>query len=127
MNLHGIVSGAIGSVNPFVTATMQVSDGYTVDPDGTQIPAYTEVTGPAQVQALTYKDLQQVDGVNLNGVARAIYFYGEFNGVVRPRQKGGDLIQLTDGPNAGTWLITHVLETWPDWCKVAVVLQNDQG
>ena len=86
-----------------------------------------EVTGPAQVQALTYKDLQQVDGVNLNGVARAIYFYGEFNGVVRPRQKGGDLIQLTDGPNAGTWLITHVLETWPDWCKVAVVLQNDQG
>lgn len=124
MNLHGIVASAIGTVNPFVGASMQVSTGYTTNPDGSRIPTHNTVTGSVQVQALTFKDLTQLDGVNMNGEARAIYFYGEFNGVLRARQKGGDIVTLTDGPNAGNWLIVKMLETWPDWCKAAVVLQN---
>lgn len=124
MNLHGIVAPAIGAVNPFVVASMQVSTGYTTNPDGSRIPTHNTVTGSVQVQALTFKDLTQLDGVNMNGEARAIYFYGEFNGVLRARQKGGDIVTLTDGPNAGNWLIVQMLETWHDWCKAAVVLQN---
>ncbi|OIN06081.1 hypothetical protein BFS86_19420 [Shewanella algae] len=124
MNLHGIVHSAIGAVNPHVAATMKVSTGSITNPDGSRTPTYTIVTGDAQVQPLTFKDLTQVDGLNLNGSARAIYFFGVFNGVVRPAQKGGDTIALTDGPNVGTWLIVQVLEQWSGWCKVAVVLQN---
>lgn len=124
MNLHGLVAGNIGAVNPFVPASMKVSTGYTTAGDGKRTSTYSNVTGQAQVQALTFKDLQQLDGINLNGTRRAIYFYGDFNGVVRPARKGGDLVTLTDGPNSGTWLIAQVLEQWPDWCKVAVTLQN---
>jgi len=124
MNLHGIVAPAIGAVNPFVSATMQVSTGYAVDAAFQQVPTYATVTGSAQVQALTYMDLKQTEGLNLNGTRRAIYFWGKFDGVVRPAQKGGDMITLTDPTNAGTWLIDMVLEQWPDWCKVSATLQN---
>jgi hypothetical protein len=124
MNLHGIVAPIIGSVNPNVPCSMQVSTGYTTEPDGSRTPKYDEVTGTAQVQALTFKDLHQVDGINLNGAARGIYFYGDIQGVLRTRTKGGDIITLTDGPNVGDWLVVQVLETWPDWSKCACVLQN---
>ncbi|WP_267550375.1 hypothetical protein [Rhizobium rhizogenes] len=124
MNLHAIVSGAIGAVNPHVACTMQVSTGYTTNPDGSRNPTSVIMTGTAQVQALTFKDLHQVDGLNQNGAARGIYFYGDIQGVLRTRAKGGDIITLSDGPNVGDWLVVQVLETWPDWCKCACVLQN---
>lgn len=77
-----------------------------------------------QVQALGYKDLQQVDGLNLNGTRRKIYLFGVSSGVVRSLQKGGDL--LTDG-NGDVWLVAMVLEQWQHgegWASVAVTLQD---
>lgn len=125
MNLHSIVSGAIGAINPLMPGTIKVSTGYTTNPGGSRTPTYTTFTGvQMQVQALTWKDLQQVDGLNLNGTRRAIYMNGRADGVVRSLLKGGDIITLTDGPNAGDWLVAMVLEQWPDWCKYAVTLQN---
>lgn len=124
MNLHGIAAPAIGTVNPFVPGSMRISTGYSTDSVGHRIPAYSTVTGRAQVQALSYKDLVQVQGLNLGGERRSIYFYGEFNAVVRPNKKGGDLVTLTTGPEAGEWLIALVSEQWPDWCKVIVTRQN---
>jgi len=41
---------------------------------------------------------------------------------VRPLAKGGDLLDF----GGQTWLVTAVLETWPDWCKVGVTLQLDE-
>lgn len=125
MNLHGLAAPLIGVVNPFVPASMQISTGYTTAPDGSRVSTYSTVTGRAQVQAATYLDLKQIEGLNQNGSKNSIYFYGEFNGVLRPAKKGGDLVTLTTGPNAGVWLIVQVLEQWPDWCKAAVVLQMD--
>lgn len=129
MNLHTMVAGQIGAINPFVPGTIKVSSGSTTARDGKRMPTYDEVEISAQVQALTFKDLQQLDGINLNGRRQAIYFWGQYNGVVRPDVKGGDLIVLTGGANAGTWLVAHVLEQWsdgatPTWCKVAATLQN---
>lgn len=125
MNLHGIVARAIGVVNPFVPGTIQISTGYTTGTDGVRIPTYNTLSNvPMQVQAETYKDIQQLDGLNLNGTRRVIYINGKVDGLVRSTNKGGDLITLTDGPNAGVWLVVMVLEQWPDWCKVAVTLQN---
>lgn len=130
MNLHAIVSGAIGSVNPNVPATIQISTGYVTAPDGSRVPTYATVAAVAQVQALSFRDLTAIDGLNLNGTRRAIYLFGKFDGVVRPSEKGGDLITLTGGANAGVWLTAMVLEQWSDgepaaWCKVACTLQND--
>ncbi|NTJ46908.1 hypothetical protein G6K93_07765 [Agrobacterium rhizogenes] len=126
MNLHGLVSGAIGTVNPHVPCSIAGSTGYMTNPDGTRTPTYTPaITGTAQVQALTFKDLAQLDGINKNGAARGIYFYGDIQGVLRAKAKGGDIVTLSDGPNVGNWLVTQVLETWPDWCKCACVLQVD--
>jgi hypothetical protein len=126
MNLHGLATGAIGIVNPFVPGTVQVSDGYATAADGEQVPAYQTFPDVSmQVQALTFKDLQQLDGLNLNGTQRAIYMNGRADGVVRSLMKGGDLVTLTNGPNAGVWLVTLMLEQWPDWAKAAVTLQNE--
>jgi hypothetical protein len=124
MDLHGIVKGVIGAVNPLVPATMQISTGYTDNADGSRTPTYSTLAVNAQVQSMTYMDLRQVEGLNLNGTRRAIYLEGEFNGVNRPSQKGGDLVTLTDGPNAGIWLIAQVIEQWENWCKVIVTLQD---
>jgi hypothetical protein len=122
VNLHQIVAGAIGTVNPQVPCTIQQSTGYTIGADGTQAPTYTTVSGvPCQIQALTYSDLQKMQGLNIQGLRRAVYVNGNFNGVVRPALKGGDLITTPDGR---IWLVAIALEQWPDWCKCAITLQN---
>lgn len=126
MNLHGIVSGAIGAVNPFVFATVKRSTGYTTAPDGSRTATYQTFGAKVQVQALTYSDLRQLDGLNIQGVRRAIYLSGEVEGVVRVQQEGGDLIVFPNRtlPEGNVWLAAYVLEQWPDWRKIAIVLQN---
>lgn len=128
MNLRSIANSVTQAINPNLLAIIQFSTGYTTNADGTQVPAYTTVTGVSvQVQALTGKDLRQAEGagLNLNGTLRAIYMNGQADGVVRSQLKGGDLIILTGGPNAGTWLVTQVAEPWTDWVHYIVTLQND--
>lgn len=122
MNLHSIVSSAIGTVNPLVDCTLQLSAGYSIAGDFSQVPAYATVSPvPCQIQALTGRDLRQIDAVNLQGTMRAIYLNGTIEGVNRAAIKGGDIFTFPDG---STWLVTQPLENWPDWSKVAVTLQN---
>lgn len=123
LNLHGLVRGAIQSVNTDVNVTWRQSSGSAVGPSGKRTPSYNpDVMIRGNVQALTYKDLMQLDGLNLNGEKRAIYLFGDKQGVVRPNAQGGDLIVDAGG---STWLVVQSLEQWPTWCKVAVTLQND--
>ena len=118
MNLHAVVTPAISAVNPPIPASIQVSTGYSTAADGSRAPTYAAaVTGSAQVQALSYQDLKQIDGLNLNGTRCAIYFTGQFNSVSRPTGQGGDIITIASGAYAGTWLIAYVAEQWPDWGK----------
>jgi len=125
LNLHSLVSGAIGSVNPHILGTYLASSGYVTGAPGKRTPSYAApVSVRLQVQPLTYKDLVQVEGLNLNGTRRALYIYDRADGVVRSLLKGGDLFEITTPPNAGTWLIALMLEQWPDWAKAAVTLQN---
>lgn len=130
MNLHGIVRSAITAVNPDVTATLRRSNGYSTLSDGTQVPAYTEVAGiVVQVQALTYSDLQHLDGLNIQGVRRAIYLNGAAMGVVRNLQVGGDVFVFPAGtmPEGSVWLVAHIIEQWgpgAEWCKACITTQN---
>ena len=121
MNLRAIANAATQSINPNTPVTVKVSSGYTIDPaTRRQVPAYTVETGQANIQALDGKDLKQLDGLNIQGTIRAAYLYGNLAGVVRPDSKGGDLVEFS----GQSWLVVKVLETWPDWCKVAIVYQG---
>lgn len=126
MNLHGIVSGAIGAVNPFVSATVQRSTGYTTNSDGSRVPTYTTFQISAQVQSLSYTDLIKLDALNITGKRRKIYLSGDVEGIIRADQRGGDLIVFPTGtlPEGNTWLAAYVLENWPDWVSVAITLQD---
>jgi hypothetical protein len=132
MNLHAIVRGAINTVNPDQTVVLRASTGYTTNAAGKRTPTYAaDATVAAQVQALSGRDLQHPDFLNVQGIKRAVYLYGDVQGVVRPNAKGGDLLVFPQdlGGTAQLWLVVAVLETWnPDatgWCKVGVVLQDD--
>ncbi len=122
MNLHGIVSGAISAINPLISATITPAvTGYTTNADGTQVPNYgTPVTAQVQVQALTTRDLAQLSALNIQGNLRKVWLNGNWNGIIRPEGKGGDLMTF----NGQNWLIVQVIEQWPEWTSVAVSLQQ---
>lgn len=121
MNLHGLVSGAIGVVNPFETVAVSISTGFTQNPDGSSTPQYSSSPYGAQVQALQGRDLKQVESLNLQGTVLKMYFYGEVDAIIRMLNKGGDLITRSD---LTVWKVVFVFEQWPDWCAVCVNLQD---
>ena len=99
------------------------STGSVTNPDGTRVPTFGSVSAIAQVQALTYTDLRQLDGLNITGIRRAMYLYGDVEAIVRVAQQGGSLIQFA----GQTWLVVQVAENWnpmDGWVKVLVTLQN---
>jgi hypothetical protein len=122
LNLHGIVSASlIPGVNPLVPISIQRSTGYTTNADGTQVPTYASpVSVFAQIQALTYTDLTQIDGMNIQGERRSVYINGRTDAIIRGNREGGDLITW----NGIVWLNVHVLEYWPDWCKFIITRQD---
>lgn len=123
MNLHALVAGAITTVNPFLTASVRQSNGFTKSADFKQVPAYVQTDGVSvQVQPITGKDLKMMDAVNIQAIDYALYLNGSLLGVSRPLQVGGDLVKL----NGKVYKVTIVFETWPTgWCKVGVTLQNE--
>lgn len=124
MNLHNIVSDVIPAVNPMIDATIEQSQGYTTDTDGSRVPIYAApIPIQIQMQALVYNDLVQLDGLNIQGEKHGMYLNGNWQGVVRADQSGGDRIVLSTGT---VWLVVLVLENWADvdgWAKVAVTRQ----
>lgn len=130
MNLHALAIGPVSVVNPQQTASVQFSTGAVgPTPDGRLLPAYSApVLLQAQVQALSGRDLRQVDSLNLQGTLKTIYFFGLVDAIERFSAKGGDLVTFPDpvaGLPAGTvWLTTLVPEAWPDWCHTVCTLQN---
>lgn len=121
-----MAGNAVSSVNAPQLVFLHVSAGNVTNADGSITPKYLpqrRIMG--QVQNLTFRDLQQLDGMNLQGTRRAIYLNGQIDGIVRNEGKGGDLVVIPTGNvNEGTWLVAMVLESWVGWCKVAATLQR---
>lgn len=120
MNLHQIVRGPITRVNPDVPGVLRVYTGRTVLPGGKPAPDYSDLDVTVQMQSLSSTDLKQVDAINIQGILQSAYLNGNFNGVNRPEQKGGDMLIVGDK----TWLVVKVAELYPDWCHLIVNLQR---
>jgi hypothetical protein len=130
MDLRGIANSVTNAVNENMAVTVTASTGSTVGTSANgykQTPNYAApVSGFAQLQALDGSDLKQIDGLNLQGVLRAIYLRGALAGVIRPNSKGGDIVTIAaPAPPmyVGTWLVVKVLEQWPLWAKCVINLQ----
>lgn len=120
MNLHGLAGRAIGVVNPPISAQVSQSTGYTTAANGDQAPAYAApITLTVQKQELSFKDLQHVDGLNIQGELCSVYLSGQIYGIDRGTAKGGDLFVF----GGATWLVVAIPEQWPDWCRVILCKQ----
>jgi hypothetical protein len=126
INLRAVANSVTTSINPNVTATLSQSAGSVTRDDGSRVPKYTKTDIVLQVQALSFGDLRQAEGVNLQGTRRKIYVNGVVSGIIRPAQKGGDLITFPPGllPEGDTWLVAMVSEQWPTWASFIITLQN---
>jgi hypothetical protein len=126
MNLRAIANGVTRAVNPNVAATLFISTGYTLV-NYVQVPTYDKAPVQAQVQPITSGDIRQLDALNVQGAQKAIYLNGAALAISRIKKLGGDLVVFPDGtlPEGNTWLVLASVEQWADWCKVAVVLQDD--
>lgn len=122
INVRSLVNPATNNINTNSDVVILRSIGFTVGAGRKQVPKYDyPLAGKAQVQALDHADLEKLQGLNLQGVYRAIYLTGKMHGVIRKEGLGGDLIKY----NEQTWLVAKILETWPTWTKAAICLQVD--
>ena len=130
INVRAAANAQTRVVNPNVSAELWKSTGSTTSPSGKRTPTYRKLPVTLQVQSLTYSDIQQLDGLNIEGVRRAIYTSTQIAAIIRVQQKGGDLIVFPKGtpgvPEGTTWLAAHTLERWSNFCKIAITLQDDQ-
>ena len=124
MNLNSVVAPLTAVINPREMITIYPSAGYTTASDGSRAPKYgTPTTLQASVQALQYNDIVLSDGLNIQGERVSMYLYGDWNGIIRADQKGGDKIVRADGSK---WLVAMVSENWGDstgWTKVICTRQ----
>ena len=122
MNLRNIANRATTAINPNVSATVRISTGYTTGPSGKQVPSYADpVPATIQQQALTKKEIEHLDSMNLSNAQVALYANLQLTGVDRTKGSGGDLVTI----GSDTFLVTAVLEGWTTagWCKVAATRQ----
>lgn len=132
MNLRAIANRATTRINPNVAVTLYRSTGWTKDASYRQVPAYAapeEIM--VQVQALTQKELEHLDRLNISNGQASIFANTQLSSVDRPSQSGGDKIVF--GSDAATpaalrgqtWLVVALLEGWAGsgWCKAAITSQ----
>lgn len=126
VNLRAIANAATRTINPNVTAMLYRSTGSVKAADFSRTPVYSSQSITLQVQALSFGDLRQAEGVNLQGTRRTIFVNGTIAGIIRPAQKGGDIVVFPPNllPEGPVWLVAMVSEQWPDWVKFIITLQN---
>lgn len=122
INVRAIANAATSRVNPNIAATVEASTGYTTSASGKRAPTYA---APApltvQMQALSKKEVEHLDALNLSNATAAVYANQQLTGIDRVTQSGGDLLTIS----GQKWLVIAVLEGWTGagWCKAAVARQ----
>lgn len=120
MNLRQIANSATRSINPNISAVLKKYAGETMGPGRKPQPSYLpdqDVT--IQLQPLSKGEIQHVDGLNIQGLVKAIHVNGNYFSVQREKEQGGDIFVI----NGEEWLVVEPIELWPDWCRLIVNLQ----
>jgi hypothetical protein len=132
MQLRGIANRATSTVNPNVPASVLVSQGYTTAPTGKRTPSFAApVAAVVQFQALTKKEVEHLDAINVAGTETAAFVNMQLSSPDRTTQSGGDVVTFGTGAGIppqlqGTqWWVTAVFEAWVlgGWCKVGLTRQ----
>lgn len=124
INIRQIIRSGINTINPDIQIIIQQSDGFTVEDDGTQTPAYLDAEEyTAQVQPVSSEELKHLDTYNASSIYYSIYIDGVVHGLNRSIAKGGDLVYF-DGFE---WLILSLPETYTlssNWTRFMVIQQK---
>jgi hypothetical protein len=123
MNLHAIVSGAIGSVNHHEMVTIYRCNG-TTNTAGVVSVTYTPSDIMAQVQAPNAGDLKLFDNLADAKHVKKFYLNASAHTINRHEETAGDIIKRADG---SYWLIDMIRDDFsPEgWLCVLGTLQHE--
>ena len=123
MNLHAIVSGAIGSVNHHEIVTIYRCTGLT-NTAGVMHVTYTPSDIMAQVQAPNAGDLKLFDNLADARHVKKFYINASAHTINRHEETAGDIIERADG---SYWLIDMIRDDFsPEgWLCVLGTLQHE--
>ena len=121
MNLHEVVAGAIGAVNPHEQVTIWRCTGVSVM-KGVVTPVYASITRRAQVQQPSPSDLEQNERVARAAHSLKAWVNVPADTINRNAQTAGDIIERDDGTY---WLIVGRREAYEraGWVSVLAVEQ----
>lgn len=121
MNIRKIANAYTRRVNKNVTVIIRCSNGFVEDESGRQIPQYLPpVSVLAQIQPVNSEERQSVERLNQSRIYRHVYLNGDWRGLQRSTEKGGDLLYW-DGYE---WWIDDVPESWSatsGWTLVRII------
>ena len=123
MNLHQIVSGAIGSVNHHEMITLYRCTG-TTNTNGVVSVSYESADVMAQVQAPSAADLRLFDSLADAKYVKKFYMNAPASTINRQEETAGDIIERADGTY---WLINIVRDDFsPEgWLCCIATLQHE--
>ena len=123
MNLHQMVSGAIGSVNHHEMVTLYRCTG-TTNTNGVVSVAYESADVMAQVQAPSAADLRLFDSLADAKYVKKFYMNAPASTINRQEETAGDIIERADGTY---WLINIVRDDFsPEgWLCCIATLQHE--
>lgn len=124
LNMHGIVRGAIQTVNEDTPGVVYVSTG-NANARGILTPTFTPVAARLQIQAQKHDPIRHANNVAYSNSYITVYAYGDFSDIERPTGSGGDVVNFRDqSTGASRWYyISQTLEWWPGWCSFECVRQ----
>jgi hypothetical protein len=122
LNLHEIVSGAIGSVNRHEEITLYRCKGFTNE-KGKVKTSYEASTLRAQIQRPNAADLELNERVARASQSIKAWFNAPADTINRVDQSTGDIIKRADGTY---WLIVSIRESYAQegWLSVLAIEQT---
>ena len=120
VNVRAIANRQTSGINPNTVAQLRAFQSYAVLPSGKTASTYAAASPIViQAQALSKKEVEHIDAMNLSPCERAAYANGQLQAYDRVAQTGGDMLLF----EIRWWRVMAVLEGWSTagWCKVALV------
>lgn len=122
LRVRRIANSMTVAVNENVDATLKVSTGYTISPDGKQVPSFVEQQRTLQTQSMDVEDLAHLGFANQQGRFMVAYADGMIPAIRRGMQLGTTMIILKPyGEEIATaWMVKKIIESYNDWVKVLI-------